>query len=93
MIAVLKRLTLHYENNNAESTTVFDNLPVEYTERLMKAIIAFEIKVTAIDNVFKLSQNRNEKSYDAIAEKLKQQEGDAKEIGKLMESRKTKVFL
>jgi len=92
LIAILKRLTLHYENNNAGSATVFDNLPVEYTNRLMKAIISFEIKVTSIDNVFKLSQNRNEKSYDTIAKKLKRQEGDAKEIGKLMESRKAKVF-
>ncbi len=29
---VLKRLTLHYENNNPASATVFDNLPAEYTE-------------------------------------------------------------
>jgi transcriptional regulator len=93
LIAVLKRLTLHYESNNKDSPTVFDNLPSEYTERLMKAIIAFEIKVTSIDHVFKLSQNRDEKSYDRIVEQLKQQAGDAKEIGKLMESRKTKVFL
>jgi transcriptional regulator len=92
LIAVLKRLTLHYENNNTGSTTVFDNLPVTYRERLMKAIVTFEIKVTSIDNVFKLSQNRDEKSYDSIIEKLKQQQGDAREIGELMQSRKPKVF-
>jgi transcriptional regulator len=92
LIAVLKRLTLHYENNNAGSTTVFDNLPVTYRERLMKAIVTFEIKVTSIDNVFKLSQNRDEKSYDSIIEKLKQQQADAREIGELMQSRKPKVF-
>ena len=32
LIAILKRLTLHYENNNAASTTVFDNLPSDYTQ-------------------------------------------------------------
>lgn len=92
LIAILKKLTMHFENNNTASTTVFHNLPSEYTARLLKSIIAFEIEVTAIDNVFKLSQNRDEKSYNTIVEKLKQQEGDAKEIGKIMEKRKGQVF-
>src|SRR5258706_6851683 len=30
LISILKRLTLHYENNNTNSSTVFDNLPEEY---------------------------------------------------------------
>ncbi|HEX6845531.1 MAG TPA: FMN-binding negative transcriptional regulator, partial [Chitinophagaceae bacterium] len=63
LVAILKRLTLHYENNNAASTTVFDNLSSSYKEPLMKAIVAFEIAVVSIDNVFKLSQNRDEKSF------------------------------
>ena len=92
LIAILKRLTLHYENNNTASTTVFDNLSGEYTGRLMKAIVPFEIEVSSIDHVFKLSQDRNEKSYDNIVNYLKQKEGDAKEIGELMEKRKSKVF-
>ena len=43
-----------------------------------------------MDNVHKLSQNRDEKSYDNIVQQLKQQEGDAKEIGELMEKGKNK---
>ncbi|MEO5945958.1 MAG: FMN-binding negative transcriptional regulator [Chitinophagaceae bacterium] len=92
LIAILKRLTLHYEKNNTSSTTVFDNLPVEYTSRLIKAIVAFEIEVTSLEHVFKLSQDRDEKSYDNIVNKLKEQDGDAKEIGEIMENRKAKVF-
>jgi transcriptional regulator len=92
LIAVLKRLTLHYENNNSESSTVFDNLPEEYRTRLMKAIIAFEVEITSIDNVFKLSQNRDEKSYGNIIEKLKQQSGDGKQIAEIMQDRKSKLF-
>jgi transcriptional regulator len=71
---------------------VYDNLPVEYREKLIKAIIAFEIEVIELDNVYKLSQNRDEKSYDNIVKQLKQQDGDANEIGELMEKRKSKVF-
>jgi len=92
LIAVLKRLTLHYENNNTASSTVFDNLPVDYREKLMKAIIAFEVEITSIDHVFKLSQNKNEKSYANIIEKLKQQSGDGKAIAAIMEERKSKLF-
>ncbi len=92
LIELLKKLSLHFENNNADSSTVYDNLPAEYKEKLIKAILAFEIEVTELDNVFKLSQNRDEKSYDNIVHQLKQQEGDAKEIGDLMEKRKEQVF-
>lgn len=92
LVNALKRLTLHYENNNTGSSTVFDNLPAAYRDPLMKAIVAFEIEVTSLENVFKLSQNRDEKSYDNIIIHLKQQEGDGKLIGELMEQRKSKVF-
>ena len=92
LISILKRLSLHYENYNTASTTVFDNLPAEYTERMMKAIVAFEIEVTSMEHVFKLSQDRDEKSYDNIIVELKKQGGDAKEIAELMEKRKEKVF-
>ncbi|MEO7923867.1 MAG: FMN-binding negative transcriptional regulator [Chitinophagaceae bacterium] len=92
LIAILKRLTLYYENNDTASTTVFDNLPPEYTERLMKAIVPFEIEVTSMDHVFKLSQDRDEKSYDNIIRELKQKDNDAKTIADIMEKRKSKVF-
>lgn len=89
---ILRRLTLYYENNDRNSTTIFDNLAEEYRNRLMKAIVAFEIEVTEIDNVFKLSQNRTEKSYDNIVKELKKRGGDAEEIGIIMEKRRSKLF-
>lgn len=92
LINILKRLTLHYENNNPGSSTVFDNLPEEYRNRLMKGIIPFEMEVIEMDNVFKLSQNRNEKTYRNIIEKLEQQGGDGKFIAEEMRKRISKVF-
>ena len=92
LIAILKRLTLHYENNNPASTTVFDNLSSAYTEPLMKAIVAFEIEVTSLDNVFKLSQNRDEKSFHAIMEKLEHQGGDGAFIAAEMKKRQEQLF-
>ena len=92
LMNILKRLTLHYENNNHDSSTVFDNLKEEYRNPLMKAIIAFEVEVTEIDNVFKLSQNRDEKSYHNIIEKLEQQGGDGKYIADEMKKRTSQLF-
>ena len=92
LVAILKRLTLHYENNNTASTTIFDNLSSKYKEPLMKAIIAFEVEITSIDNVFKLSQNRDEKSFHTIMAKLKEQGHDGQFIAEEMKKRQQQLF-
>ena len=92
LIAILKRLTLHYENNNQASTTIFDNLPSEYTGPLLKAIVAFEVEITSIENVFKLSQNRDEKSFHNIMNKLNQQGSDGKFIAPEMKKIQQQLF-
>ena len=90
--SVLRKTTLHFENNNEHSTTVFDNLPKDYIQKLMKAIVAFEIEVTDINNVFKLSQDRDEQSYHNIIEKLKEQGEDGQVIAAEMEKRTKELF-
>jgi transcriptional regulator len=92
LIAVLRRLTLHYEDGNTASSTVFDNLPADYTESMMQGIVPFEIEIKELQHIFKLSQNRDEKSYDNIILQLKQKGGDAAAIADIMEKRKSKVF-
>ena len=92
LIDVLRMTSLHFENNNPQSTTVFDNLPPEYTQRLIKAIVAFEIEVKEIDTVFKLSQDRDHQSYHNIQEKLKEQGEDGKVIAEEMKKRTKEVF-
>jgi transcriptional regulator len=92
LIEILKKTTLHFEDNNPHSTTVFDNLPQDYRDHLMKAIIAFEIEVEEIDNVFKLSQNRDKASYNNIKEHLKKQGEHAQSIASEMEKRTSQLF-
>ena len=89
---VLRKITLYFENGNKESTTVFDNLSPDYTRPLMKAIVAFEIEVTHMENVFKLSQNRNLESFENIIAKLQPQGGDAAIIAHEMEKRKNELY-
>lgn len=89
---MLRRLTLHYEKGNTSSTTFYDNLPADYTERLSKGIVMFEIAVTELDHVAKLSQNRDEKSYEHIMRHLGQGDADAQRIAGWMAERKNDVF-
>lgn len=92
LIDVLRMTTLHFENQNQQSTTIYDNLPSDYTRKLMKAIVAFEIEVKEMDTVFKLSQDRDAKSYDNIIERLKSQGEAGQVIAAEMEKRTKEVF-
>lgn len=89
---VLRKTTLHFENYNERSSTVFDNLPVEFKQRVMNAIVAFEIEIKEMENVFKLSQDRDEKSYHNIITKLRDQGEDGQVIAAEMEKRAEQLF-
>ena len=53
-----------------QSAGAFDNLPREYIDHMMKAIVGFSIEVESLENTFKLSQNRDEASQRNIIEQL-----------------------
>lgn len=89
---ILRKTSLHFENYNRESTTIYDNLSSEYKQKLLKAIAAFEIEVTETDTVFKLSQDRDSDSYRNIIEKLKQKNPEGQVIAEEMEKRKKDLF-
>ncbi|MGZ8557477.1 MAG: FMN-binding negative transcriptional regulator [Chitinophagaceae bacterium] len=91
LLDVLKRTTNHFENNPYSGSN-FEDLPAEYIRRLSKAIIAFAIEVQEMDNVFKLSQNHNEKTYHNIMEKLNAQDTDGKRIAEEMRQRASQLF-
>jgi transcriptional regulator len=91
LLDVLKRTTAHFENN-PDSGANFDDLPQEYVQRLIKAIVAFEVEVQQMEHVFKLSQNRDEKSYDNIIQKLERQDAAGQYIAKEMRKRRSQLF-
>lgn len=92
LIKVLKKVTLHFEGYDKTSPTVYDNLPPELTHKLLNAIVAFEVEITELDSVFKLSQDRDEKSYGNIIEKLSGRGEDGNVIAEEMEARFSNVF-
>jgi transcriptional regulator len=91
LLNVLKRTTNYFENNPYSGAN-FEDLPADYVQKMAKAIVAFEVEVEELDHIFKLSQNRDEKSYDNIIEKLGQRDADAREISEIMSQRKKDVF-
>lgn len=84
---LLVNLTAKYET--ADSPSLVKDMKPGYVTSLMKQIIAFEVKLTSIEHVFKLSQNRDEESYESIAQQLaKQEDSDANKIASVMIERK-----
>jgi len=89
---LLEDLTAHFENDD-RSPSLFRHLPADYVDGLVKAIIGFEIAVREMKNVFKLSQNRDQQSYDNIIQNLEAQGGDGREIAEEMRKRKGHLFV
>ncbi len=92
LIRFMRKFTLKFEKGNTESQTILDNLPEKYVSKMMPAIAGFEIKAEKIENVFKLSQNRDEKSYMNIISKLEEQGGNSALIALEMKKRKAGLF-
>ncbi|HLK27265.1 MAG TPA: FMN-binding negative transcriptional regulator [Puia sp.] len=88
---VLTKLTESFENN-PHSPSLVQNMDKAYVEKMMQAIIAFEIEIVSVQHVFKLSQNRDEKSYQNIVHHLSEQDADAKAVASEMNERASKVF-
>ena len=91
LLQVLEETTTLFEQD-AQSPAQYKELSPEYVERMAKAIVAFEIKVDALEHVFKLSQNRDRRSYEQIMEQLNEQDADAKAVAAEMQKRKGHLF-
>ena len=69
LYALLSELTAHFEKDPNAPTQV-KNLDPDYMQQNMKAIVSFEIEVTELKHVFKLSQNRDDVSHENIKKEL-----------------------
>lgn len=88
---VLVRLTDKFENN-PHSPSLVHRLSPQYVESMMKAIVALEVEIHELEHVFKLSQNRDKKSYDNIIGHLNEGDPEAKMVAGIMQDRKDKVW-
>jgi transcriptional regulator len=88
---LLSRLTEKFEAN-PYSPSLVAKMDEKYVSDNMRAIIGFEIELTQIAHVFKLSQNRDEKSYDNIIQQLEKGDDGAREVAERMKENRHHVF-
>jgi transcriptional regulator len=77
---LLTKLTETFERPGSPS--LVQQMDPAYVEKMMQAIVAFEVEVLSVRHVFKLSQNREEESRENIIAELEKQGGDAREIAR-----------
>ncbi|RKJ39717.1 FMN-binding negative transcriptional regulator, partial [Butyricicoccus sp. 1XD8-22] len=85
LVQDLTMLLQKYEKHR-ENPVLWEKLSPEILEKELKGIVGFKMKVEEIQAANKLSQNRNEKDYQNIINKL-YEEGDlhSQQIAQLME--------
>jgi transcriptional regulator len=85
LLQVITRLTENFESPGSPS--LVQKMDPAYVQQMMQAIVAFEMEVLSVRHVFKLSQNRDERSRKTIVSRLSEQGGDALEIARAMETK------
>ncbi|MBZ5857199.1 FMN-binding negative transcriptional regulator [Flavihumibacter profundi] len=88
---LLTRLTRHFEGRD-DSPSLVSKMSDEYMQNTMKAIVAFEVEVTELSHIFKLSQNRNEESYHNVVAELQQGDAESRTVADIMQNRGDKLF-
>ena len=83
LLNLLTKLTDKFENN-PHSPALVKNMEASYVKNLMKAIVAFEIEISNIEHVFKLSQNKDEATRNNIIQSLQEQDDAAKAVANAM---------
>lgn len=91
LLQTLQETTTLFENN-LQSPAGFAHLSEAYVQRLSKAIRAFEVKVTALNPIFKLSQNKNRQDYHNIIQHLADGNPDQQAIAAAMQERQDEIF-
>ena len=85
-VQMVKALSDRYVGT--QSAASFDSLSKNYINHMVKAIVGFSFEVESLDNVFKLSQNRDEASQKNIIEQLKKRgDGNSIAVAEEMERR------
>lgn len=81
-------LLLQKNEGHRKNPVLWENLSSQ-TKKQIKGIVGFKIKIQEVQAAYKLSQNRNEKDYHNIIEKLSAEDGiNSKSLAEVMKKRK-----
>lgn len=84
LFSQLKSLTEKYETGRSGESLI-ENMEEAYVEKMMYAIVGFEIELVSIPHVFKLSQEKSAKDIDNIQKHLNEIGNDAAVVANDME--------
>lgn len=89
LVEILRDLKDLYE---VDPSTKYDNLPPDYVPSLIRAIEGFEIVVSSVEAVFKLSQNRSQVDFDRTVDELQRNGGESGLVAEEMKARRDAFF-
>jgi transcriptional regulator len=94
LYGLLKRLVDKHEGDSgAVSPYRLESLPEEFVTKQMQAIVGFQIEISRMEASFKLSQNRNQESYDnVITELYRRTDDNSLAVAEAMKERRAKLF-
>jgi transcriptional regulator len=94
LYALLKRLVDKHEGDSgAVPPYRLESLPEEFANRQMQAIVGFQIEISRMEASFKLSQNRDQESYDNVVTELYRRTDDnSLAVAEAMNQRRSKLF-
>jgi transcriptional regulator len=86
---VLKGLVNQYEGSyQGENRYTVEGLPSDFLAGQMKGIVCFEIAIDDVRASFKLSQNRNQASYENVIAELQKGDAQAQKVAEVMAERR-----
>ena len=80
-VAVLREISDAYEGGPGWT---FDGLPGEYSEKMARGVVGFEISITRMEGKYKFSQNRPEEDQARVADALQAGSALDQETARLM---------
>ena len=94
LYSLLKRLVdKHEAGSGAVPPYRLESLPEDFAAKQMQAIVGFQIEVSRMDANFKLSQNRDQESYDNVVTELyRRTDHNSRAVADEMKQRRPKLF-
>jgi transcriptional regulator len=85
LIELLEKLTNFFEKDT-NSVAAVKNMDAAYVQQHSKAIVGFEITITDIQHIFKLSQNKDHATQQRVQQFLQQGNEQQQQLAKAMDN-------
>ncbi len=91
-IEILRDLTNHFEHQRQKPEKM-EHMSAHYIQSNVKAVAGFELRVSELFPIFKLSQNKDDESYREIVKRLQSEnEPGSRQIAQEMIKRRNHLF-